>query len=238
MAVFSLFSASFLAVILFVAEGCAKHLVVTRQLGGCIANEASALLPVAGVQHGPIPSGAITSVFDGFGCNSLATRDGVVCLHLRPKAAAVLAETHAGLVLGPKADGDLKVSCGVLTAAQIRSNSAPQEHEVGWLIWHYVDNDHFYYLAAKPNGWELGKRDPAFRGGQRFLATDNASKYPVGERHELRVSQVGNRIEAAIDGQTLPPFVDQDHPYTKGSVAFYCEDSDVFFDSVEVEPGR
>ena len=48
-------------------------------------------------------------------------------------------------------------------------------------MWDYTDNNHFSYLALKTNGWELGKRDPAYPGGQRFLATGSDSPTQIGQ---------------------------------------------------------
>jgi hypothetical protein len=107
-------------------------------------------------------------------------------------------------------------------------------HEVGWLVWNYQDNDHFYYLAAKPNGWELGRRDPAFHGGQQFLATDSEHKYEIGRRHELRIAQAGGTIDAWIDGEHVVSYTDP-APYLEGRIGFYCEDSEVYFEDLELK---
>ncbi|AIE86083.1 calcium-binding protein [Fimbriimonas ginsengisoli] len=215
-------------VVATLVAGCSRPPRVS-EVTGCIANGETASFPI----EGPA-TGESRSAFDGFGCNSVATRGELRCVHLRPKAATNPKETHAGLFLGPYVHGDMTVSCGILTAAQLRLGSPSNPHEVGWLIWNYRDNDHFYYAMAKPNGWELGKRDPAFPGGQRFLATDDRTTYPVGRRYELRVEQRGNRIELFIDGQSITVFEDTDHPYTGGIVGFYTEDADVYFDSLKI----
>lgn len=106
---------------------------------------------------------------------------------------------------------------------------------MGWLVWDYQGNDRFYYFLVKPNGWELGKRDPAYPGGQRFLATDASIGFPIGEEHPLEVRQTGSTIEAFIDGKSVVKLTDQERPYRGGGIGLYCEDSEVYADSISAE---
>jgi len=48
---------------------------------------------------------------------------------------------------------------------------------VAWVVFRYIDDDHFYHLALKPSGWELGKTDPSYPGGQRFLTTGTLPQF-------------------------------------------------------------
>ena len=74
-------------------------------------------------------------------------------------------------------------------------DSKPNPWEVGWLLWcfspdptHPYDpsptsnsNFRFYALCLKPNGWEVSKQDPSYKGGQRFLksnADTDPRKFP------------------------------------------------------------
>lgn len=173
------------------------------------------------------------SAFDGYGCNSNARRKGKTSFHMRPEVAKKAEETHACLVLGPQVAGGWEFSCNSYTQKQLRMNSEPNPHEVGWLVWNYTDNEHFYYLIAKPNGWELGKRDPSYPGGQRFLATGEGN-FPIHNSYELRASQTGATMDAWIDGQHLATFTDMERPYLGGRIGFYCEDADVYFDTPEI----
>src|SRR5205823_3621365 len=116
-------------------------------------------------------SGAWTVQFAGYGCATIGEFGDATLLALQPAVATQTSETHAGLLLGPATssiDADVDVRARLLTSRQLRTGAAPNPWEVGWLVWHYTDNDHFYYFIPKPNGWELGKRDPAYPGGQRF----------------------------------------------------------------------
>lgn len=88
-------------------------------------------------------------------------------------------------------------SANIVTTAQLRNKdntpptkdnprSLPNPWEVGWLLWcfspdptHPYDpsptsnsNFRFYALALKPNGWEVSKQDPSYKGGQRFLKSN------------------------------------------------------------------
>jgi putative lipoprotein len=88
-------------------------------------------------------------------------------------------------------------SANIVTQKQLRSpdntpptqnnpTSKPNPWEVGWLLWcfspdptHPYDpsptsnsNFRFYALCLKPNGWEVSKQDPSYKGGQRFLKSN------------------------------------------------------------------
>lgn len=88
-------------------------------------------------------------------------------------------------------------SANMVTEAQLRNkdntpptpqnpDSKPNPWEVGWLLWcfspdptHPYDpsptsnsNFRFYALCLKPNGWEVSKQDPSYKGGQRFLKSN------------------------------------------------------------------
>ena len=88
-------------------------------------------------------------------------------------------------------------SANIVTTTQLRNkdntpptkdnpDSKPNPWEVGWLLWcfspdptHPYDpsptsnsNFRFYALCLKPNGWEVSKQDPSYKGGQRFLKSN------------------------------------------------------------------
>lgn len=154
-------------------------------------------------------------------------------LTLSPKAATRPDETHAALALAPNAyTSPVRFSGRVATLAQLRTGSPPNSWECAWLVWNYADPDHFYYLALKPTGWELGKRDPAYPGGQRFLATGPRT-FAIGSWHAFRIVQRDNAIKAFIDGEPLVDFTDKTPPFYKsGKLGLYTEDAAVAIDSV------
>ncbi|GHG71581.1 calcium-binding protein [Streptomyces griseocarneus] len=178
-----------------------------------------------GSVHGPW-----RSVFDGHGEN-IGRHDG---LALSPKPATRAEETHAGLIVSTRQYDDVDFRARMRTIAQLRTPK-PNPWEVPWLVWAYTDPEHFYYITLKPNGWELGKRDPAYPGGQRFLAT-GAEHFPLGRSSDVRVAQRGARMEVSVDGRGLVAYEDRERPYLKGNVGVYSEDARVVFSDVSARP--
>jgi GH18 family chitinase len=180
--------------------------------------------------------GPWTSVFGGFGCTSVRSGGARFWLEEIPAVSTAAALTHSALVLGPAFAAPIAFSVNVETAAQLRKNSAPNPWEVGWVIWDYTDNSRFYYFQAKPNGWELGKEDPASPGGQRFLATGSSPVFPIGGWYIVKIVQVLNDVSVYVNGRLITTFTDTLNPYTTGSIGLYSEDADVRFSNVAVNP--
>jgi 3-keto-disaccharide hydrolase len=148
-------------------------------------------------------------------------------LVLSPKAAASSEATHSALVVTRKRyHGNLSFAGRVQTVRQLRTGSAPNPWECAWVVWNFQDAEHFYYLAIKPTGWELGKRDPAYPGGQRFLASGH-SDYPLGVWHRFAVTQEGGRITVDVNGTKVASYHDDERSYTSGALGFYAEDAEV-----------
>jgi hypothetical protein len=176
--------------------------------------------------------GNLHSVFNGYGSVGVV-RDGSKVLNLTPKASMSQDETHAALVTTVPTFEDFELTVRMKTVEQLRKNT-PNPWEVGWVVWNYTDNKHFYYLTLKPNGWEFGKADPAYPGAQRFVATGSDRTFPLGKWNTVRVRQVGNTVSVLANGDTLVTFTDNERPYTRGSVGFYTEDARVNFDNISV----
>src|SRR5215510_10924225 len=171
-------------------------------------------------------------VFDGYGCTAAVYVNGNVALMERPAAATWEGETHSALAVGPSVSGDFTAQLWMATANQLRTGSAPAPWEVGWVLWHYTDNVHFYYFIPKPNGWELGKADPAYPGSQRFVATGSTPTFPIGVWRQVTVVQSGQTFQVAVDGTTVTTFTDRERPYSSGRLGLYSEDAQVYFDNV------
>lgn len=180
-------------------------------------------------------------VFAGYGAVSTpASRPRVV--RLAPATASAPEQTHAAMVVSQKslAKQCINVTSRFVTQQQLRTGSAPNPWETGWLVWDYADNDHFTYLALKTNGWELGKRDPAYPGGQRFLATGTSYATAVGQWRTTRVKRVvssdklSSTTHVFISGAKVAKFVDTERPYRAGKVGMYSEDAVVDFDYLRV----
>lgn len=164
-------------------------------------------------------------VFAGYG-DVTATGTGASSrLRLAPAVATSPSETHAALVVSLATSEDVRLRARVALDDQLRQNSPANPWETGWLVTRYQDPEHFYYFALKTNGWELGKRDPDYPGGQRFLATGSTPRTSVGSSKTAVLQAVGRKLTVKIDGTTVATFTDTERPYTVGSVGFYCEDA-------------
>lgn len=165
-------------------------------------------------------------VHDGYGKVGVEkTETGQTVHFLKPMISQSPAETHGALVTSDKAYDNLDLTLRVRTVQQLRVGSPPQPWETAWIAWHYTDDRHFYYVTLKPNGWEIGKRDPAYAGGQRFLASDLTPRFYLTEWYSVRVLQEGTTLSVWVDGILLTRFVDDERPYLQGRVGLYTEDA-------------
>jgi hypothetical protein len=212
----------------------ALTLSATAHLFAAVFTEDFSRLPINTCYPDGFVSGDWRSVFDGFGCNATVFLHGDAALMERPAAAVSPGETHAGLVVGPAASGDISLAVSVMTLRQLRTGSAPQPWETGWVLWHYADNTRFYYFIPKPNGWELGKADTAYPGAQRFLSTGSSPTFPIGAWHHVGVVQTGQTIQVSVNGLPITSFTDTERPLTSGRIGLYSEDAEVYFDDVSV----
>jgi hypothetical protein len=174
-------------------------------------------------------------VFAGFGCVKAATDAATQWLEAGPQAVNSPSQTMASLAVGPSYANPFAWSARIKTAAQLRTGSAPNPWEVAWVVWHYADNDHFYYFYPGPGGWELGKRDPAYPGGQRFLQTGTTPKFPVGRTYDVKVEHgADDRMRVYVDGALLADFTDRERPYRSGRIGLYTEDARIEVPAVAV----
>jgi hypothetical protein len=153
-------------------------------------------------------------------------------LILEPMASTRLSETHAALVVSRQTFSNVTFRADYRTLAQLRIGSSPHPWETAWAVFGYTDNTHFYYVAFKTNGWELGKADPSYPGAQRFLATGDVPASATGADHRFDIKQDGATITVHLDGTLLTTFTDTERPYLSGKVGFYTEDAKVAFDNV------
>ena len=175
--------------------------------------------------------GPWTTVFAGFGCVQVESSGGQSWLDESPEVATSPSDGHSALVVGPSFSNPLTFSVNVDTVAQLRQNSPPNPWEVGWVIWHYTDNTHFYYFIAKPNGWELGKED----GSQIFLSTGSSPTFPISQQYNIKIVETAqNTITVYVNNQQITTFTDTQNPYTSGSIGLYDEDAHVEFRNVAV----
>ena len=168
--------------------------------------------------------------FGGFG--AVRVTDG--SLELVPAQAASTSVTHSALVTGPVLSAPIVFDVRVFTGAQLRVGDLPNPWEAAWIVWAFTDAAHCYYFLPKPNGWELAKRDPAYRGGQRILTTGESPKFRVNRWYDVRVTHRGAEFMVSVDGQEVTRYVDTERPYREGKIALYSEDAAVRFDNVRV----
>lgn len=173
---------------------------------------------------------AWNSVFDGYGTVRGVDDAGIGrSVQLFPAVSCEPQQTHAALAVTKESFGNVDVHVRLRTLRQLRRGTA-NAWEVGWVLWHYRDNRHFYYVALKPNGWEIGKEDPAYPGAQRFLASGTLQTFPVdGRAHDVRVVARGEAMRVYADGALLADVTDSERPYLRGALGFYSEDALVRF---------
>lgn len=178
-----------------------------------------------GSSHGPWHV-----VFDGYGAVTGSDRE----VRMVPRSADSPDSTHACLVLQTgEYPGDIDFSVTVHTEEQVRIGN-PNPWEVGWILWNYRDDDHFYALALKPNGWELSKQDPDYPGKQRFLASGRLPRFPLNQDHRARVVHEGDTITVYAQDTLLGTYTDTETPYRGGAIGLYTEDAMVRFSDLEI----
>lgn len=178
--------------------------------------------------------GRWTALYNGYG-RTVGTDQQVL---LEPKAATSADVTHGSLVHTTDSYTDADFEITVKTEEQVREGT-PNVWEVGWVLWNFRDNDHFYAVALKPNGWEISKQDPEYPGSQRFLATGEDVTFPIGKEYRVKVEQNWPQMTVSVNGHILANVIDRERPYRGGSIGLYTEDARVRFMDLEVtaEPG-
>lgn len=153
---------------------------------------------------------------------------------LEPHAAEAANVTHGALVHTADTFQDADFAVTVRTEEQLRQNDEPNTWEVGWVQWNLRDNDHFYAVALKPNGWEISKQDPAYPGAQRFIASGTERTFPVGKDYRVEITQDWPRMTVTVNGEELATVTDEESPYRGGAIGLYTEDAKVLFHEFEV----
>lgn len=186
--------------------------------------------------------GDLTVVFTGGGRVTTGSTPETP-LVLEPGVARSPEATLAALVVSESSFSSscLRVSARVVTQQQLREGSDPNPWEVAWLVWDYSDNENFSYALVKANGWELGKRDPAYPGGQRFLATGPEPVSEPGQWGSWAVVREvqpdgSSHVTFEVDGSTVADVTDKERPLQQGRVGLYTEDATVAAGELAVEP--
>ena len=169
------------------------------------------------------------------------SRDGDRVLQMQPLAPSQPNETHAALAVSNQAFGGTgtpyRFAGRMRTLRQLRAVN-PNAWEVAWLFWNFGDNDHLYYFVLKPNGWEIGKRDPRYvvpgvNDGQKIMATGESVKLALGQWYQFDIRVFGAQAEIFIDGALVCRFKDTDSsPLLAGRVGLYTEDAECQWNDV------
>ncbi|KSU79339.1 calcium-binding protein [Pseudarthrobacter enclensis] len=182
---------------------------------------------------GPWSDGEIhgrwTVMYTGYG--EVSGHDEEVVLE--PKSAASEDITHGGLVHTTRSYMDPTFEVTVHTEFQVR-DGPPNGWEVGWVLWNLSDDEHFYAVALKPNGWEISKQDPVYPGKQRFITTGVEPQFPIGQDYRVRVEHDWPRMTVSVGGRVLATITDDERPYRGGTIGLYTEDARVRFSDLDI----
>ena len=176
------------------------------------------------------------TVFTGYGHTEVAGTGVAQTITTAPSTTRSRRATHAALVVSRGHYADFVATLRVQTIRQLRRGAAgrPNPWEVGWVVWHYTSEHSFYALTLEPTGWLLSKQDPAYPGGERFLASGRTPRFRVGVPHRVGIVQIGDQITVSADDHLLTRFTDTRQAYLRGSFGAYSEDSDARFWDIRV----
>jgi 1,2-diacylglycerol 3-beta-glucosyltransferase len=176
------------------------------------------------------------TVFTGYGHTEVTGTGAAQTITTAPSTTRSRRATHAALVVSRGHYADFVATLRVQTVRQLRRGAAgrPNPWEVGWVVWHYTSEHSFYALTLEPTGWLLSKQDPAYPGGERFLASGRTPRFRVGATHRVGIVQIGDQITVSADDHLLTRFTDTRQAYLRGSFGAYSEDSDARFWDVRV----
>ncbi|PIR47882.1 hypothetical protein COV06_00575 [Candidatus Uhrbacteria bacterium CG10_big_fil_rev_8_21_14_0_10_50_16] len=176
-------------------------------------------------------------VFNGYGV--VEVNPSAQNVHLRPMAATMAGETHAGLVrTGEWMTGDYRIATTIKTSAQLRTGSAPNPWEVAWLPFGYNEDGTFKYLIFKPNGYGVELGEALGNNAQNFLWTSavGAQNFPIQTAYDVVVEIRGSVITVLVNGSNVLTYTQntRDRLDTNGYVGFYSEDADVSFTNISI----
>jgi Domain of Unknown Function (DUF1080) len=164
------------------------------------------------------------------------TKSDTNVFFLDPRAATSANETHSALVISTSKFKNFKLSADIRIDNQKRQNTQAHPWEGGWILWHWNDPTHHYYIALKTTGTEIGKYDGGTNpSSQIIIKTITKPKADIGEWDHLDLTVINNHIVAVIDGVKAFDYYDNSS-FNTGKIAMYCEDATVSFDNIEVKP--
>jgi hypothetical protein len=185
------------------------------------------------------PNGKWYGVWDGsgaFGVKQDQKDSSNNVFYEKTRAATAKSQTESALALTTHKFKDFKLSVDVRTDKQTRQNSMPNSWEVGWIIWKWNDNTHFYYFLVKTTGAEVGKYDGGVNPiDQKILKTSSSPKTSIGQWMHWDIVVKGNHITVIVDGTRVFDF-ENASSFDTGTIGLYTEDAAVSFDNVVIVP--
>lgn len=168
-------------------------------------------------------------VYTGYGTVGIENGE----LSMASKASTQPSETHAPLVIAGDANwGDYTFTLRMNTLQQLRTGSAPNPWEVGWIPFRMPDQSNFYYFILKTNGIELGK---AMSGDQqKFFVTQDNPKLTLNQWNDFKIVLKGANIKVYVNNSLVADYTDTSSPFLSGKIGLYNEDAHVHYDNVVV----
>ncbi len=172
-------------------------------------------------------------------------------LELVPAVATSSGVTHGALVFtnhiqgDPSRGADIYLDVKLKTVQQLRTGSAPNPWEVGWVTWNgKYDTANgcncytFNYFVPKTNGWELGMVvNNGGVQGQIFLATGSSPTFPINTSYDVEIyhsnaaqTGPGDQVKVEVNGVLIVTYNGATTPFRSGwAIGLYDEDSKVDF---------
>ncbi len=184
------------------------------------------------------PNGKWQNGYSGYGSTGVENS----LFFLKPQVSTMPSETHAALVKSTGSFCNFDLNFNINTLQQLRQNNLPNTWEVGWMIFRFTDDFHYYWFVIKTNGIELGKKDcdtctdPV--DGQQFLVTEDNPKLILNSWSNWHISAIGNHIQIFADGKLLIDYVDKSMSpkLSKGNIGMYSEDAFVKYSNMHLTP--
>lgn len=196
------------------------------------------------------PDGKWTCEYTGGGMTGTRTSsDGKRVMYEYPSVATSSGMTRSSLVYTTQDFTNFTLSLKMRTVRQLRTGSAPNNWEVGWILWSLTRRSdlgnrsvNHYYFIIKPQGCEFGKKDnietnPALEE-QIFLPLAGSTNLTIGQWRDVVITYKDFHTTVTVDGITIVNY--QDNPnnparMAHGSICLYNEDSEVEFSDVFVK---
>ncbi len=171
-----------------------------------------------------------TTIFDGYG--SVTWNPATQMLAMAPMASTQPGETHSALtVSNVSVHQPFQLNYTMKTVSQLRTGSAPNAWEVGWLVFGYKDTGAFKYIILKPAGYGVEMGESLLNNKQDFLYTSNFGQdmFPINTNYNVTLDVANNVITMTINGKKTMQYTmsAKDVLTADGKYGFYTEDASI-----------